>query len=420
MVNPSPPGEIAGRSPYTGPVVEFKNVTVRYPGRHVTRPAVVGVDLAVTKGSFVTVVGPSGCGKSTLLHVCSGLLKPVGGEFRYLGQEWKKLHPGIGYVTQRETLLPWKTVLGNIALPLKIKGVARAERKERAAAMAASVGLGDWLDNYPRELSGGMRQRVQLGRVLVTNPTLLLMDEPFGALDAVLRVRMQEFLKSTIAGTDLTTIFVTHDLSEALTLGDQVVAMAGAPGKIDQIDYLEDLPRGVSAVELRRAPGLRRTRGPAVENHRGQSVRGWHGTEPGSRIRRVRSTRRRSEPKGGLMATPTVAARGCPALTWPSAKPIATVDAKWSWTGPPVVHPPRHPGRGLSHLAVRQRSDLPGVHRVQSFAGVGSIPVLDRRRLTADQSALHDEGLSARVRPSARSSAAPWGWPSVSTNRSPG
>jgi NitT/TauT family transport system ATP-binding protein len=236
------------------PVVEFNDVTVTYPGKHVTRPAVVGVDLSVAKGSFVCVVGPSGCGKSTLLHVCSGLLKISAGEFRYLGQEWGRLHPGIGYVTQRETLLPWKTVLGNIALPLKIKGVPRAERREKAADIATSVGLGDWLKRYPRELSGGMRQRVQLARTLITDPTLLLMDEPFGALDAVLRVRMQEFLKSTIAGTDLTTIFVTHDLTEALTLGDQVVAMAGSPGRIDQVDYLDDLPRGVSPLELRQAP----------------------------------------------------------------------------------------------------------------------------------------------------------------------
>jgi NitT/TauT family transport system ATP-binding protein len=228
---------------------------VTYPGKHVTRPAVVGIDLTVHKGSFVCVVGPSGCGKSTILHVCSGLLKISGGQFRYLGKEWGgDLHPGIGYVTQRETLLPWKTVLGNIALPLKIKGVPRAQRRAKAADMAASVGLGDWLNRYPRELSGGMRQRVQLARTLVTDPTLLLMDEPFGALDAVLRVRMQEFLLSTIEGTELTTIFVTHDLTEALTLGDQVVAMAGAPGRIDQIDHLDDLPRGVSPLELRQAP----------------------------------------------------------------------------------------------------------------------------------------------------------------------
>lgn len=236
------------------PVVEFKNAEVTYPGRYVTRPAVIDVDLTVNKGEFVCIVGPSGCGKSTLLHVCSGLLKISGGDFHYLGKEWKKLHPGIGYVTQRETLLPWKSVLGNIALPLKLAGVGRAERRERATEMALSVGLGDWLDRFPRELSGGMRQRVQLGRTLVTEPTLLLMDEPFGALDAVLRVRMQEFLKSRIAGTDLTTIFVTHDLNEALTLGDSVVAMAGAPGTIDQIDNLDDLPRGVSPVELRQSP----------------------------------------------------------------------------------------------------------------------------------------------------------------------
>nr|MDT0661225.1 ATP-binding cassette domain-containing protein [Micromonospora sp. DSM 115978] len=254
MNGASPPGTDPTVGVDAAPLVEFNDVTVTYPGRHVTRPAVVGIDLTIQRGSFTCVVGPSGCGKSTILHVCSGLLKISKGQFRYLGKEWRKLHPGIGYVTQRETLLPWKTVLGNIALPLKIKGVPRAERRERAAEMAASVGLGDWLNRYPRELSGGMRQRVQLGRTLVTDPTLLLMDEPFGALDAVLRVRMQEFLKSRIEGTDLTTIFVTHDLTEALTLGDEVVAMAGAPGTIDQIDKLDDLPRGVSPVQLRQAP----------------------------------------------------------------------------------------------------------------------------------------------------------------------
>lgn len=243
----------ADKPPGETPIVELRDVSVTYPGKG-NKPVVVKANLSIEKGSFVCVVGPSGCGKSTILHVCSGLLKASHGEFRYLGKEWKKLHPGIGYVTQRETLLPWKTVLGNIAMPLKIQGVSRAERNERAGDMAASVGLGDWLNNHPRELSGGMRQRVQLARVLVTEPTLMLMDEPFGALDAVLRVRMQEFLQSRIEGTDLTTIFVTHDLTEALTLGDQVVAMAGAPGTIDQIDSLDDLPRNLSPIEMRRSP----------------------------------------------------------------------------------------------------------------------------------------------------------------------
>lgn len=239
--------------PTSEPIISFKNVDVRYPGKDVTGPAVVGINLDIQPGEFITVVGPSGCGKSTLLHVCSGLLKVWDGDFRYQGKEWKKLHSGVGYVTQRETLLPWKTVLGNIALPLKLNHVPRAERNERAAEMARAVGLGDWLKAYPRQLSGGMRQRVQLGRVLVTKPKLLLMDEPFGALDAVLRVRMQEFLKETIAGTDLTTVFVTHDLSEALTLGDRVVAMAGAPGTIDQIAILDDLPRSDKAADLKKS-----------------------------------------------------------------------------------------------------------------------------------------------------------------------
>ncbi len=236
------------------PIISFSNVDVRYPGKHVKGPAVVGVNLDIAPGEFITVVGPSGCGKSTLLHVCSGLLKVWDGEFAYQGKQWKKLHPDVGYVTQRETLLPWKTVLGNIALPLKLNGVSKAERNERAAEMARNVGLGDWLKAYPRQLSGGMRQRVQLGRVLVTRPKLLLMDEPFGALDAVLRVRMQEFLKETIEGTGLTTVFVTHDLSEALILGDRVVAMAGAPGTIDQIASLDDLPQSSSAADLRQSP----------------------------------------------------------------------------------------------------------------------------------------------------------------------
>ena len=214
------------------PVLELQSVSVRYVTSSGLNMAVADVTAKVKSREFVSIVGPSGCGKSTLLHVAAGLIRPAAGTVTYLGREWSGLHPDVGYVTQKDTLLPWRNVVDNIALPLQLKKVRKAERRKIASDMAASLGLGDYLKLFPNQLSGGMRQRVQLGRTLVTRPKLLLMDEPFGALDAYLRLRMQELLMSILQGHPVSTMFVTHDLAEAITLSDRVIALSGSPGRL--------------------------------------------------------------------------------------------------------------------------------------------------------------------------------------------
>jgi sulfonate transport system ATP-binding protein len=235
------PSDLAAESGDT--VLELRHVSVSYLVGGQLRPAVEDVSLAVPDGGFVSLVGPSGCGKSTLLHAAAGLMSPTAGTASYLGNQISGVNPDVGYVTQKDTVLPWRTVLDNIALPLQISGMRKVARREAAAEMAASLGLGDSLRSFPTQLSGGMRQRVQLGRTLIRRPRLLLMDEPFGALDAYLRLRMQELLLSILSEHRPAVLFVTHDLSEAISLSDEVVALTGRPGRVGMtctIDALSD------------------------------------------------------------------------------------------------------------------------------------------------------------------------------------
>ncbi|HVQ94922.1 MAG TPA: ABC transporter ATP-binding protein [Mycobacteriales bacterium] len=236
------------------PVLDLRSVSVRYLTSSGLNTAVTDVSIKVDPGEFVSIVGRSGCGKSTLLHVAAGLIRPAAGKVSYLGQEWTGLHPDVGYVTQKDTLLPWCTVLDNIALPLKLHGVRRAERRGVAGDMAVSLGLGEYLKHFPSQLSGGMRQRAQLGRTLVTRPKLLLMDEPFGALDAYLRMRMQELLVSILREHPVSTVFVTHDLGEAITLSDRVVALSGAPGRLALDRVIETFAQRDDLMAIRGTP----------------------------------------------------------------------------------------------------------------------------------------------------------------------
>jgi NitT/TauT family transport system ATP-binding protein len=227
----------------TDNVLDLRSLTVSYVVDDHVRTAVTNIDLVVPEGHFVSLVGPSGCGKSTLLHVAAGIIRPATGTVTYLGKTWTGRHPDVGYVTQKDTLLPWRSVVDNIAMPLEFKGVKKAKRRAEAAEMAERVGLGDRLKVFPSQLSGGMRQRVQLARTLVSKPRLLLMDEPFGALDAFLRLRMQDLLLSILAENRISTLFVTHDLAEAISLSDEVIALTGTPGRIGlkcAIDYERD------------------------------------------------------------------------------------------------------------------------------------------------------------------------------------
>ena len=213
--------------------------------------AVDDVTLTVGAGEFVCVVGPSGCGKSTLLNMLSGLDAPTAGEVLYDGRPVIGPNRDVGYITQRDLLLPWRTVAKNVALPLELRGWKKRSIERRVREVLTMVGLSDAARAYPYQLSGGMRKRVAIGRVLAYSPTVLLMDEPFGSLDAQLRLQLHEELLRIWQGeAQNSVIFVTHDLSEAITLADRVVVMTGRPGSISLDLRIEiDRPRHVLDVQ---------------------------------------------------------------------------------------------------------------------------------------------------------------------------
>ncbi len=190
------------------------------------------VSITVEPGEFICLLGPSGCGKSTLLGALAGHLQHASGSLRLDGEPIDGPDPQRGLVFQHHTLFPWKTVLDNVAYGLKMKGVDRATREHEARSLLALVGLEGFERRYPRELSGGMQQRVEIARVLINHPRVLLMDEPFGALDALTRSRMQELLLELWARMRTTIVFVTHDIDEALFLADRVLILSPRPGRI--------------------------------------------------------------------------------------------------------------------------------------------------------------------------------------------
>ncbi|MFJ8394763.1 ABC transporter ATP-binding protein [Streptomyces sp. NPDC094144] len=189
-------------------------------------PVLEGLDLDVVPGEILTVVGPSGCGKSTLLRTLAGLLPPLDGEVSQDGEPLTAPRAERALVFQDDALLPWRTVRANVELPLAIQGAGRAERRARAGAWLARVGLAEHATKLPHRISGGQRQRVQLARALAAGPRAVLMDEPFGALDAQTRAGMQQLLVDVLRGTGATVVFVTHDVDEALFLGDRVALLS--------------------------------------------------------------------------------------------------------------------------------------------------------------------------------------------------
>jgi len=217
--------------------------------------AVSNIHLDVKEGEFVTLVGPSGCGKSTLLNMVAGLLKPTSGSIRYRGAEVSRINTDVGYITQDDNLLPWRTVIDNIALALEFRGVDKATRYQMAEEKLAMVGLKGFEHFYPHELSGGMRKRVGIIRTLVYNPSVLLMDEPFGPLDAQTRTILQDELLRLWSQTKQTVMFVTHDLVESITLSDRVVVFTHAPGTIKKI-YTINLPRPRDVFHIHETPGF--------------------------------------------------------------------------------------------------------------------------------------------------------------------
>jgi NitT/TauT family transport system ATP-binding protein len=223
--------------------LELRDVDKIYKGRRgATTEALRGISLAVRTGEFVSLVGRSGCGKTTLLRILGGLVTPTSGHVLIGGQNlWKgsSRDPAalekFGIVFQEANLFPWFSIEDNIALPLKLRGVDKRRRRERAGELCDLVGLGGFEKAYPRELSGGMRQRAAIARALSYDPSILLMDEPFGALDALTRDRMNLELQRISVVTGATVVFVTHSITEAVFLSDRVVLLSPRPGRIRSV-----------------------------------------------------------------------------------------------------------------------------------------------------------------------------------------
>ena len=207
------------------------------------------VSIDIAPGEFVCLLGPSGCGKSTLLGALAGHLKVARGRLHLDGAGIDGPDPQRGLVFQQHTLFPWKTVLDNVAYGLKMQGVDRASRERAARELLALVGLEGFEQRYPRELSGGMQQRVEIARVLINRPRVLLMDEPFGALDALTRARMQELLLELWERMRTTVVFVTHDIDEALFLADRVLVLGPRPGRVvEELAVGFDRPRDAALL----------------------------------------------------------------------------------------------------------------------------------------------------------------------------
>jgi NitT/TauT family transport system ATP-binding protein len=230
-------------------VIDFDGVVARFGALHAMGPT----SLSVRKGEFLAIVGPSGCGKSTLLNMVAGTLKPAAGCVAYKGRPVEGINHDVGYLTQKNFCLPWRTVEMNVRLPLEFRKYAKADADERVRLSIAKVGLQGFEKAYPRQLSGGMLQRVMIARTLAYSPDIYLLDEPFGSLDAQLRTRMHAELLKLWQETGATFVFVTHDLQEAITLADRVVVMSKRPGRIKLVVDIE-LPRPRDVIDIQADP----------------------------------------------------------------------------------------------------------------------------------------------------------------------
>ncbi len=245
--------------------VSVDNVSVRFDSDRGTVTAIESISFELARGAFLSILGPSGCGKSTLLRVVADLIPPSGGDVSLFGSTPAEVRKrrDLGFVFQDAALLPWRTARQNVELPMEVgDGANLAKGGPSASDLLELVGLGKWHDSYPHELSGGMRQRVSIARSLVTAPKILLMDEPFGALDEITRDRLNEELLRIWRETGTTILFVTHSIQEALYLGQKVLVLASHPGRVREMNE-PDLPdeRGLdireSAEFVRQAAHLR-------------------------------------------------------------------------------------------------------------------------------------------------------------------
>jgi NitT/TauT family transport system ATP-binding protein len=225
------------------------------PGQRTNIRVLDGISFGVDRGKFVAVIGPSGCGKSTLLQMAAGLLIPTRGAVHHRGRQVTAINTEVGFVPQQAQLFPWKTLAENVELPLLLRGIAAGERRARVADALGAVGLQGFEQHFPSQLSGGMQKRGSIARTLVYRPDIILMDEPFGALDAQTRMVMQNDLQTLSMQAGATVVFVTHDITEAVLLADHVVVLSQRPSRL-LANIPIDLPRPRNMFESFRNPGF--------------------------------------------------------------------------------------------------------------------------------------------------------------------
>jgi NitT/TauT family transport system ATP-binding protein len=236
--------------------VSFDGITCTFAARGSSGPytAVKDVALSIGEGEFVSVVGPTGCGKSTLLNVAAGLLRPSSGAIRIFGEPLAGINRRAGYMFQAEALMPWRSALGNVTAGLEFRGVGGDEARRRGDDWLARVGLTGFGARYPHQLSGGMRKRVSLAQMLILDPQILLMDEPFSALDIQTRQLMENELLDLWGADRKSVIFITHDLEEAISLSDRVIVLSAGPATHPIGEFAIDLPRPRDVAEIRLTP----------------------------------------------------------------------------------------------------------------------------------------------------------------------
>ena len=239
------------------PALAFEGVSCTFAARDgdaARYTAVRDVSLTVEAGEFVSVVGPTGCGKSTLLNMAAGLLAPSAGQVRVFGQPLAGINARAGYMFQAESLMPWRTALGNVMAGLSFRGANDAQARELASEWLRRVGLAAFADRYPHQLSGGMRKRVSLAQVLVLDPDIILMDEPFSALDVQTRQLMENEVLDLWSAKRKAVLFITHDLDEAIAMSDRVVILSAGPAAHPIGEFRIDLARPRDVAEVRAAP----------------------------------------------------------------------------------------------------------------------------------------------------------------------
>ena len=241
------------------PALVLQNINVTFPANpnHKNSTAYTAArdaTLVVADGEFVSIVGPTGCGKSTLLNVAAGLLKQSSGQVAVFGESLVGLNKHAGYMFQAESLMPWRSTCDNVAAGLQFRGIARDEARKKALAWLARVGLEGFGDRYPHQLSGGMRKRCALAQMLILDPKILLMDEPFSALDVQTRQLMENELLALWEADKKSVVFITHDLEEAISLSDRVVVLSAGPATHPIGEFIIDLPRPRDVAEIRMTP----------------------------------------------------------------------------------------------------------------------------------------------------------------------